>query len=160
MTIQLQARQCITNAPEDYDYGWAKTLIDNLYIDDRRKSYRLVEVEDDWHFEQQVMRYASGLNITITTQESLNDHLKLGWLKLQAKPIVVYRKSFECKQYLDWNRDKIDAFLGMVEEVENTPGVKLKFSPSGFRYDLEIRGDENLFNEIVVKFESYLGTKS
>jgi hypothetical protein len=47
--ITLKPLQAITNAPEVYDYGWMKTIVDNIAVDERGRSCRLVENDDEWH---------------------------------------------------------------------------------------------------------------
>lgn len=93
--LKLEARQCLTTAPEEYDYRWAKTLILNVATDSRGRSLRLVENEDDWHFKQQMMRYGSGLHLTIDRQSVLDEQLEYGLLKLTESPIRIHRRSFD-----------------------------------------------------------------
>ena len=46
-TITLGPLECLTAAPEDYDYGWMKTIQHNVATDDRGKVYRLARNEDE-----------------------------------------------------------------------------------------------------------------
>ena len=87
--ITLTRRQCLTTAPEEYDYCWARTLILNVATDGRGRSLRLVENEDDWHFQQQMLRYGSGLHLTIDRQSVLADQVGYGLVKLTDNPVHI-----------------------------------------------------------------------
>lgn len=85
--MKLQPRQALTNAPIEYDYGWTKTInhhaatvTDKMSTD--RKVLRLIEVEDDYHFNYQIGRYGSGMNFTTSTQENLDKEIKYGYIVL------------------------------------------------------------------------------
>lgn len=155
MQVRLKPYQCVTNAPEDYDYRWAKTLIANLFTDERGKVYRLVEVEDDWHFRQQVMRYGSGMNNTLDNQIVLDDHLRYGWLKPTEKPEVVYRRTFDFENARNWPQEKRDRLVAEVDGIRQIDGVKFDTHKGGRAYSLEVRGYEAKFNEIVKKLEAF-----
>lgn len=147
--ITLAHRQCLTTAPEDYDYCWARTLILNVATDSRGRSLRLVENEDDWHFRQQVLRYGSGLHLTIDRQSVLDEQLGYGLLKLTDDPIHIYRQSFEFSDALDWPQDRLDRLVATVERVRVLDGVTLDTSNGGLGYSVEVRGDRGLFGETV-----------
>ncbi len=55
-----------TDAPACYDWGWT-TEINPVAAVTRRKrdAVRLVEISDEWHAEQQAMRYHSGLHFAL-----------------------------------------------------------------------------------------------
>lgn len=91
MPLILRPLQAITNAPECYDYGWMRTVIDNIAVDDRGRLCRLVQNEDEWHFRQQLLRYGSGLHLAIDVQKQLDDFVRHGWLKLTDTPIPIHR---------------------------------------------------------------------
>lgn len=152
--IKLKPRQCITNAPEVYDYGWMRTLVDNLFVDSKGKVYRLAENEDDWHFDQQIMRYGSGMNATITNQISLDDHLRHGWLTLTDNPVVIHRSIFHCEEALDWEQTKLDKLIEEIDAIRLIKGLKLETHKGGLQYNLEYRGEEAAFKEIVGRLEA------
>jgi hypothetical protein len=90
MPLILRPLQAITNAPEVYDYGWMHTLIDNVAVDQKGKPRRLVENDDQWHFDQQLLRYRSGLNLVITGR--INSMVFSAWLaEADDDPIVIHR---------------------------------------------------------------------
>ena len=155
MDIVIGELQSLTNAPEVYDYSWAKTIIDNAFVDDRGKVYRLVQHEDKWHVHQQVYRYDSGMNVTFTDQEKLKEHLDFGFLKPTGSPIVIQRKSFRFDNALDWEKQKLENLIQLVESLNGNPDVLLKTRNGGLGYDVEIRGKEVLFEEICQKFMSF-----
>ena len=123
--LTLAHRQCLTTAPEEYDYGWARTLIHNVATDSRGRSLRLVENEDGWHFRQQILRYGSGLHLTIDRQSVLNEQLDYGLLTLTDDPIHIYRRSFDFSDALDWPQDRLDRLVETVERVRVLDGVTL-----------------------------------
>ena len=82
MSIVLNPLQAITNAPACYDYRWMHTVEENVAIDQKGKPCRLVENEDQWHFDQQILRYHSGLNLVITEQHRLDEAIQHGFLTL------------------------------------------------------------------------------
>ena len=100
MPLILRPLQAITNAPECYDYGWMHTVIGNIAVDDRGRSCRLVENDDEWHFRQQLLRYGSGLHLVIDDQKQLDDFLRRGWLKLTDTPIPIHRIKVDLHQAL------------------------------------------------------------
>lgn len=147
--LKLEARQCLTTAPEEYDYRWAKTLIVNVATDSRGRSLRLVENEDDWHFKQQMMRYGSGLHLTIDRQSVLDEQLEYGLLKLTDSPIRIHRRSFDFSSALDWPPHRLDALIETVEAVRAIEGITFDTSDGGLAYSLEVRGNNELFDQIV-----------
>jgi hypothetical protein len=147
--LKLEARQCLTTAPEEYDYRWAKTLILNVATDSRGRSLRLVENEDDWHFKQQMMRYGSGLHLTIDRQTVLDEQLEYGLLKLTESPIRIHRRSFDFSSALDWPQHRLDQLIETVEAVRAIEGITFDTSNGGLAYSLEVRGNNELFEQIV-----------
>lgn len=117
--LKLARRQCLTNAPENYDYRWARTLILNVATDSRGRSMRLVENEDDWHFKQQMLRYSSGLHLTIDRQSQLDEQLGYGLLKLSDDPIHIHRRSFDFSDALNWPEERLSKLVETVEELQN-----------------------------------------
>ena len=63
--------------PQHYDYGWMRTVVDNIAVDERGRSCRLVQNEDEWHFKQQLLRYGSGLHLAIDDQKRLDEFIEL-----------------------------------------------------------------------------------
>ena len=147
MSLTLSNLQCLTTAPEDYDYGWAKTLILNVATDSRGRSMRLVQNEDDWHFRQQIMRYGSGLHLTIDRQDELAKQLEYGLVTLTDCPVHVYRQLFEFPRAYRWPDDRLDQLREAVQLLEHTEGVQLETLDGGLAYRLEVRGDNELFSE-------------
>lgn len=140
MTLILRPLQAITNAPEVYDYGWMHTLVDNLAVDQKGRSCRLVENDDQWHFEQQLLRYHSGLHLVITEQEQLDGFLRRGWLKLTDNPVVFHRFKVDVGEVVNWDDDRRHALLQCLCECRSDPAVKYR---TGTRSDyfFECRGD-------------------
>ena len=140
MPLILKPLQAITNAPECYDYGWMKTVIDSIAVDERGRPCRLVQNDDDWHFRQQLLRYGSGLHLAIDDQKRLDEFFGHGWLRLTDTPVQMYRIKVDLHQALDWGRRR-DALLECLEQWRDGPEVKYS---TGHRMDyyLECRGDE------------------
>lgn len=147
--ITLARRQCLTTAPEEYDYRWARTLTLNVATDSRGRSMRLVENEDDWHFRQQILRYGSGLHLTIDRQSVLNEQLDYGLLKLTDDPVHIHRRSFDFSDALDWPQDRLDRLVETVEQVREMDGLTLQTRNGGLGYSVEVRGDKELFDHVV-----------
>ena len=141
MTLTLRPLQAITNAPACYDYSWMKTLIDNIAVDEKGRSFRLVENEDQWHFEQQLIRYGSGLYLTITDQEQLDSFLRHGWLRLTDDPVVIHRFKVDLHQAIEWGRSRRAAILESLDKWQDGPEVKYT-TGQGMTYLIECRGDE------------------
>ena len=155
MSLTLATRQCLTTASEDYDYGWTKTLILNVATDSRGRSMRLVENEDDWHFRQQIMRYGSGLHLTIYRQDELDKQLEYGLITLTDCPVHVYRQSFEYPRAYRWAEDQLDQLREAVQLLEHTEGVQLETLNGGLAYRLEVQGDNELFREAVARLSAF-----
>ena len=58
-----------TTASPNYDYSWARTVAENVGIDSRGRSIRIVEHDDQHHMEQQRMRYGSGNELALEPEE-------------------------------------------------------------------------------------------
>jgi hypothetical protein len=84
-TFKLKPLQCVTSAPTEYDYRWAKTIDPDFGVDKNGRKLRLVEGEDQWHFNQQMMRYGSGMHIVIADQKRLDDEITGSWITLTKK---------------------------------------------------------------------------
>lgn len=123
MSIVLKRLQAITNAPACYDYRWMHTVVENVAIDQRGRPCRLVENEDQWHFDQQILRYHSGLNLVITDQNRFNDALSFGDLTLTDDPIHVHRIKVELEQAFDWERKRREALLELLNTWRDGPTV-------------------------------------
>ncbi len=153
--LMLQNRQCLTTAPEEYDYRWAKTLILNVATDSRGRSLRLVQNEDDWHFDQQMLRYGSGLHLTIDRQSILSDQLEHGLLKLTENPIHIHRRSFDFSTALDWPRVRLAKLIETVEAIRAIGGITFTTSNGGLAYSLEVHGDIKLFDQIIESLAAF-----
>ncbi len=149
--LKLACRQCLTTAPEDYDYGWARTLILHVATDSRGRSMRLVENEDDWHFNQQVMRYGSGLHLTIDRQSQLEELMEYGLLKLTDDPVHIHRRSFDFSDALEWPEERLSKLVETVKEIQAIDGLILTASNGGLCYSLEVRGNNELFDQTVAR---------
>ncbi|NLS97500.1 MAG: hypothetical protein GXX96_35620 [Planctomycetaceae bacterium] len=141
MTIKLRPLQAITNAPENYDYGWMKTVVDNVAVDERGRSCRLVQNDDEWHFRQQLLRYGSGLNLVISDQKQLDDFLRHGWLKLTDTPVRIHRIKLDLHQALGWRDERRDALLECLDQWRDGPQIKYS-TGHNCDYYLECRGDD------------------
>ena len=141
MPLILRPLQAVTNAPECYDYGCMHTVLDNFALDERGRPCRLVENDDEWHFRQQLLRYGSGLHLTIDNQIQLDDFLRYGWLKLTDTPVCIHRIKLDLHQALGWKDELRDALVECLEQWRDGPLVKYT---TGHRCDyyLECRGDE------------------
>lgn len=153
--ISLSRRQCLTTAPEEYDYCWARTLILNVATDSRGRSLRLVENQDDWHFQQQMLRYGSGLHLTIDRQSELADQVDYGLVKLTENPVHIYRRSFDFTGALDWPQDRLDRLVATVESIRAMNGLTFKSSNGGLCYSVEVRGDKALFDKTVAMLSEF-----
>ena len=142
MTIRLKPLQAITNAPENYDYSWMQTVVDNIAVDEKGRPCRLVQNDDEWHFRQQLMRYGSGLHLVIDNQIQLDDFLRYGWLKLTDTPVHIHRIKLDLHQALGW-RGTVAGTPCWSAWINGTNGPQVKYS-TGHRMDyyLECRGDE------------------
>ena len=141
MTIRLKPLQAITNAPENYDYSWMKTVVADIGLDEKGRPCRLVQNDDEWHFRQQLLRYGSGLHLVIDNQIQLDDFLRYGWLRLTDTPITIHRIKLDLHQAFGWKDERRDALLECLDQWMNGPQVKYS---TGHRMDyyLECRGDE------------------
>ena len=157
--ITLARRQCLTTAPEDYDYGWARTLILNVATDSRGRSMRLVENEDDWHFQQQIMRHGSGLHLTIDRQSVLDDQVGYGLIKLTHDPVHIYRRSFDFSGALDWPQNRLDRLVETVDSIRAMAGVTLDTRNGGLCYSVEVHGDKDLFDQTVALLADFKSCK-
>lgn len=153
--INLARRQCLTTAPEEYDYRWARTLTLNVATDSRGRSLRLVQNEDDWHFQQQMLRYGSGLHLTIDRQSVLADQVGYGLLKLTDDPVHIYRRSFDFATALDWPQDRLDQLLETIHAVRAIKGITFTTGNGGLAYSLEIRGDKDTFDQVVGRLSEF-----
>ena len=141
MLLTLRRLQAITNAPACYDYGWMKTVVENIAVDDKGRPCRLVENEDQWHFEQQLLRYGSGLHLAIIDQGQLDDFLRHGWLKLTDNPVVIHRFKVDLQQAVDWDRTRLTALLECLDQWQD--GQDTTYSTGqGTIYFFECRGNE------------------
>ena len=153
--IILQPRQCITTAPEEYDYRWARTLTLNVATNSRGRSLRLVENEDDWHFQQQMLRYGSGLHLTIDRQSVLADQVGYGLLKLTDDPVHIYRRSFDYATARDLPQERFDQLIEAVQAVREIEGITFATSNGGLAYSLEVRGDKDIFDQVVTRLGEF-----
>jgi hypothetical protein len=141
MNLILRPLQAVTNAPQCYDYGWMKTVVDNIAVDDKGRSCRLVENEDQWHFDQQVLRYGSGLHLTISDQRQLDDFLRHGWLKLTDDPVLIHRFKMDLQQVIDWERSQREGIIDCLDEWRD--GQDTSYTTGhGMTYFFECHGDE------------------
>ncbi len=61
-----------TDAPACYDWGWTTEINPVAAVTrHKRDAVRLVEISDEWHAEQQAMRYHSGLNMVLNETQFL-----------------------------------------------------------------------------------------
>jgi hypothetical protein len=141
MRITLRPLQAITNAPACYDYRWMHTLVENVAIDRKGKPCRLVENEDQWHFEQQILRYHSGMNLVITEQDRLDDFIRYGDLTLTEDPVHIHRIKVDLEQAFDWERDRREALMENLLAWRKAPAISYT---TGGRADyyFTCRGDQ------------------
>ena len=91
-------------------------MIDNIAVDERGRSCRLVQNEDEWHFRQQLLRYGSGLHLAIEDQQQLDDFVRHGWLKLTDTPIPIHRIKVDLEQTFDWEDDRREALVACLDQ--------------------------------------------
>lgn len=141
MTITLKPLQAITNAPEVYDYGWMKTVVENIAVDEKGRPCRLVQNDDEWHFKQQLLRYQSGLHLAIDDQKRLDEFLRYGLLRPSGTPIRIHRLKIDLDQAIGWDDARRDALLECLDQWRDGPEVKYS---TGHRMDyyIECRGEE------------------
>jgi len=132
--ITLKPLQAITSAPMDYDYRWMQTVVANIAVDENGRSCRLVQNEDDWHFQQQLLRYGQqlyglGPYLAIAEQKRLDEFFRHGRLKLTNKPIHVYRIKIDLHQAFGRDakhRDAISHLLGLWQDtVKYGVGIRM-----------------------------------
>jgi hypothetical protein len=146
--MKLGPLQCLTNAPEEYDYGWQKTLVRNVATDSRGRSWRLCQNDDAWHLEQQVMRYGSGMYQGITTQAQLDEWLEGDnpLLTLTDNPVPVIRLQVNLRPVLEAAR-KLTGYGEAREEIVETlevelPGVTVDVQDGGYLRIFTCEGTE------------------
>ena len=140
MSIVLGRLQAISNAPSVYDYRWMHTLVENIAVDQKGNPCRLVENEDQWHFDQQVLRYHSGLHLVITAQDQLDNFLRNGWLKLTDSPIVIHRIKVALEKVFDWDDDRRESLLTCLSRWRDSPTIK--YTTDGHaEYCIQCSGD-------------------
>jgi hypothetical protein len=138
---ELQPLQCLTTAPKEYDWGWTHELATEMFKCDSGKLYRLVEVEDQFHFNMQIGRYCSGMNKTIESNEEFQKELKSGFIQPTEFPNYIYRHTFNLENFIHMERDKIDLYLSKVEELEKYPNLKCQILKGGLGLYLEYTGN-------------------
>lgn len=156
MKIELKPLQCVTSAPEDYDYVWSRTIIENLYVDERGRSCRLAQNEDEWHFNQQMMRFGSGNHLVIDNQIQLDVSLENGWLKPTNDHKFVFRKQLRFGKVFDWGQEKTDEMLAQIDKTKNIDGVNCRTMFGGLGLYVEYRGKESQFTEIISAFDPFV----
>jgi hypothetical protein len=141
MTIILRPLQAVTNAPQCYDYSWMRTVVDNIAVDEKGRSCRLVQNDDEWHFRQQLMRYGSGLHLVIDNQIQLDDFLRYGWLKLTDTPVRIHRIKLDLHQALGWKDERREALLECLDQWQSGPQTKYS-TGHNCDYFFECLGDD------------------
>jgi hypothetical protein len=140
MRIKLRPLQAVTNAPACYDYRWMHTLIENVATDRKGKPCRLVENEDQWHFEQQILRYHSGLNLVITEQDRLDDFIRHGDLTLTDDPVHIHRIKVDLEQAFHWERDRRKSLMENLLVWKKSPAIS--YTTDDRDYYFTCLGDE------------------
>ncbi|MHB8954456.1 MAG: hypothetical protein ACYC4U_15910 [Pirellulaceae bacterium] len=160
MPLILKPLQVVTNAPEYYDYGWMRTVIDNIAVDERGRSCRLVQNEDEWHFRQQLLRYGSGLYLAIEDQQQLDDFVRHGWLTMTDTPIPIHRIKVDLEQTFDWEEGRREALVACLDQWRDEPHIKYS-TGHHCDYYFECRGNEaaeqvrSKLREFGLAFESW-----
>lgn len=157
MQIILQPRQCVTNAPEDYDYAPMRTVIDGLFVDDRGRRYRLAENNDDLQFRSQIARYNSGPFVVLEHQKLLERYIESKWLFPLDNPIMVYRESFDFEdRFGSMTEVEINNLRLAIESVEKLKYAKVNVRKGGLAYDITIRGHQDVFGIVCKQISQYL----
>lgn len=129
-TLKLGPLECLTTAPEDYDYGWMRTICYNVAKGERGVPYRLVRNEDKYHFDSQVARYGSGMNSTVTEQADLEVRIDLGFLTLTPdKAVQVHYLTYDLEGLIgSKDTDRLRDALDTVEDFKpKWDGYKIRF---------------------------------
>lgn len=142
-TLILKPLQAITNAPVDYDYGWMKTLVDNIAVDGKGRPCRLVENDDEWHFQNQLLRYGSGLHFAVTEQERLESFVQFGDIVWTPdKAVKIHRIKVNMEQAADWTRQERLEFLHEFLSAMKEPGSDTTYQTGhDMTYYFTARGD-------------------
>lgn len=151
----LRPLQAITNAPPEYDYGWMHTVVDHIGEDSKGRLWRLVENEDDWHFQNQLQRYGSGLYQSLTTEAQINDFVAAGLLKwTTSKAVPYHRIKVNMEQAMDWDREArlnfLTNFLNSLKEGSPTTYT----TGHDMTYYFTSRGD-NAFEELKNRLQEF-----
>lgn len=135
----LQPLQCLTTAPSDYDWGWTKELATNVFNSYSGKIFRLVEVEDQYHFDMQVGRYYSGSHLVIESNETLLKELNSEFISPTNAAKHIYRHTFDFENIVHMEPDKIDLYLSKVEELKKNPNLKIDLLKGGLGLYIEYK---------------------
>jgi len=159
---QEKCLRTYTDAPIVYDWGWTTMIADNIgVLVAKNRPIRLVEVEDDYHFQMQTGRYASGLHITLT-EEQYQDWIKRGWITPTPEKAVHYlRKVIDFDKAIG-NLSKNRRLRPYVTELRKgkKDGISLESIDSTASYRLTVWGPkaeaEEVFNGLVKEIEGIL----
>jgi hypothetical protein len=160
----LKPRQCLTNASLRYDYGWQKTLVENIAVVVKdSKPLRLCENEDDYHFNCQLMRYSSGMNFTIETQQRLDAEIEAGYIALTENPTPIFRLFASTPEAYKWESSRVNQFMSAIESFrfgqygileETTMPIAVKALSGGLEWLIRVKGKDNLatITEVFTQF--------
>jgi hypothetical protein len=124
--------QCLTCAPVDYDYGYVVPLVSNAFVDDRGRAYRLIQLPDQYHFEYQTARYASGLHRVVRSQEDLEKELKFGFLTPTENPVYHLKTEIDFEDLDDKTfLENAERIYDEVEAVRAMPGFEVETHKGG-----------------------------
>ena len=117
-SITLGPLECLTTAPEDYDYSWMRTVARNVAVDRDGKTYRLARNQDEWHFKTQIARYQSGLHIALHHAPTIAE-----WLPTPERRANVHDLAFDFEPTLesgslDAARDKRRKLDELMEAID------------------------------------------
>jgi hypothetical protein len=100
------------------------------------------------------MRYSSGMNFTIETQERLDAEMKYGYVVLAENPVPIFRFVAETPDAHKWDSSRANQFMSAVEpfrfdkgdpEEAETP-VLVKSLNGGLKWMIRAKGKDGLAN--------------
>jgi hypothetical protein len=149
-----------TTAPVDYDWGWTKTLAENVAETDRGKPVRLVEIEDRYHADSQIGRYHSGLHLALE-EDQFRKHVSYNLATFTPEQeIVHHRMTFDLKPGVFGNAATRSYFRKLI--LDEHQDFRFTKSPeSSYHYELLVVGNRALFDLLTADITALLaGTGS
>ena len=145
-----------TDAPTGYDYSWMRTEIDNFAVYDGKKIFRQCSNADQWHCDQQLMRYGSGMYFGLT-QKDFDELIECGLMVLTPEKQIVHRRAI-VNLPEDFDYDSEGPFFKAYEKYAYGDGkadnVEVKsgaFGGGSKEISIYVVGDKYLFDMVVTE---------